>query len=288
MLVGYNISGEISDDKLIKAVHDGCNFIQIFTNDPTKLNYNKNTLNMNIIKKWKGGLVIHGNFLINLCRPPDDKIAKNSIYLLKKDLEISKKLNALGVIIHMGKDTTKLGYQKAMDTYVKNLNTVISESTGTIILETGAGVGTEVATRLNELGKLREGVTNKERIKFCIDTCHIFSAGYDLTNETVVESLEYYIENTLGWNNVAVLHCNDSKHCLCSKKDYHADITDGYISKKNLLAFMKFINFFIERNIPIILETPEDNVEIKTQVQFMQFIKFTDLNIFSNYIKHTI
>ncbi len=91
MLVGYNISGEISDDKLIKAVHDGCNFIQIFTNDPTKLNYNKNTLNMNIIKKWKGGLVIHGNFLINLCRPPDDKIAKNSIYLLKKDLEISKK-----------------------------------------------------------------------------------------------------------------------------------------------------------------------------------------------------
>ncbi len=188
----------------------------------------------------------------------------------------------------MGKDTTKLGYQKAMDTYVKNLNTVISESNGTIILETGAGVGTEVATRLNELGKLREGVTNKERIKFCIDTCHIFSAGYDLTNETVVESLEYYIENTLGWNNVAVLHCNDSKHCLCSKKDYHADITDGYISKRNLLAFMKFINFFIERNIPIILETPEDNVEIKTQVQFMQFIKFTDLNIFSNYIKHTI
>ena len=51
---------------------------------------------------------------------------------------------------------------------------------------------------------------------------------------------------------------------------------------------MKFINFFIERNIPIILETPQDNVEIKTQVHFMQFIKFTDLSIFSNYMKHTI
>jgi len=274
--IGYNMSNTINKDSLMKAKEDGCNFIQIFTGDPCKFIYNRNQMSFDLInlqlKNWKGGIVIHGNFLINLCRPPIDKIAKNSIYLLKKDLEIAEKINSIGVIIHMGKDTAKLGYQNAFDTYIENLNTVLKESKkGTIILETGAGVGTEVATRLNELGKIRDTVINKDRIKFCIDTCHIFSAGYDLSNDIVVDSLEGYIENTLGWDNIALMHCNDSKNCLCSKKDYHADITDGTISKENIGSFMKFINFFKKRNIPIILETPSDSVDFKTQIEFISF-----------------
>ena len=272
MKIGYNMSTVIDKNSLSKAKDDGCNFIQIFTNDPCKFTYNSKPFVSSCLNNWHGGIVIHGNFLINLCRPPTDKIAKNSIYLLKKDLEISTKINAIGVIIHMGKDTAKLGYQKALDTYVENLNTVLRESKkGIIILETGAGVGTEVGTRLNELGKIRESVIDKERIKFCIDTCHIFAAGYDLSDDIVVDSLEGYIENTLGWNNIIIMHCNDSKNCLCSKKDYHADITDGIISKENIGSFMKFINFFKKRNIPIILETPSDSVHLKTQIDFIKF-----------------
>lgn len=266
MKIGYNISNTIDNNSLKKAKEDGCNFIQIFTGDPCKFVYNPKPIINSHLKNWKGGIVVHGNFLINLCRPSTDKIAKNSIYLLKKDLEIAEKINAIGVIIHMGKDTAKLGYQNAFDTYINNLNTILKESKkGIIILETGAGVGTEVGTRLNELGKIRDKVIDNDRIKFCIDTCHIFSAGYDLSNDIVVDSLEGYIENTLGWDNIIVLHCNDSKNCLCSKKDYHADITNGIISNKNIGSFMKFINMFKKRNIPIILETPTDSVDFKTQ-----------------------
>lgn len=272
MKIGYNMSTIIDKNTLLKAKNDGCNFIQIFTGDPCKFIYNKKPFDTNQLKYWKGGIVIHGNFLINLCRLYSDKIGRNSIYLLKKDLEIASKINAIGVIIHMGKDTGKLGYEKAFNTYIENLNIVLKESKeGIIILETGAGVGTEIATRLNELGKIREAVTNKERIKFCIDTCHIFAAGYDLSNDLIVDSLEQYIENTLGWDNIIIIHCNDSKNCLCSKKDFHADITDGVISKKNIGSFMKFINFFKKRNIPIILETPSDSIDLKTQIEFISF-----------------
>ena len=272
MKIGYNMSTVINKESLKKAENDGCNFIQIFTGDPGKFIYNaKPIINQHLIN-WKGGIVIHGNFLINLCRPSIDKIAKNSIYLLKKDLEIATKINAIGVIIHMGKDTAKLGYQKALDIYINNLNIILRESEkGIIILETGAGVGTEVGTRLNELGKIRDKVIDKERIKFCIDTCHIFAAGYDLSDDIIVDSLENYIENTLGWNNIITLHCNDSKNCMCSKKDYHADITDGIISKENIGSFMKFINMFKKRDIPIILETPADSVELSTQIDFIKF-----------------
>jgi apurinic endonuclease APN1 len=280
--IGYNMSTSIDKESLQNAKKDGCNFIQIFTGDPCKFIYNKNQFNTTQfnrtqfnrtqLKYWDGGIVIHGNFLINLCRPPTDKIAKNSIYLLKKDLDISIKINAIGVIIHMGKDTAKLGYKNALDTYVENLNKVLQESKkGIIILETGAGVGTEVGTRLNELGKIRDKVIDKNRIKFCIDTCHIFAAGYDISNDIIVDSLEGYIENTLGWENIIVLHCNDSKNCLCSKKDFHADITDGIISKENIGSFMKFVNFFKKRNIPIILETPSDSVDLKIQIDFILF-----------------
>ncbi len=274
--VGYNISNIINNKTLDKAILDGCNYIQVFTSDPCSFFSNVKNFNGELLKTYKKNkllnYVIHGSFLINFCRLPEDKITKNSINLLKRDLYICEKIKALGVIIHMGKDTGKLGEEKAFNMYVENLNKVLEDTKhikSIIILETGAGCGTEIATRLNELAKLREFCINKERVKFCIDTCHIYSAGYNLSDEIFVESLENYIDNTLGWANVIVAHINDSKECYNSRKDKHADITDGHITSNNLIPFMKFIDYFKKRNIPMILETPSDNIEYKTQIDLL-------------------
>lgn len=273
MLIGHNISTDITNKSLNEAINNGSNYIQIFTSDPCSFSYKY--FDDLLIKKYKNKLqyVIHGSFLINLCRLPNDKITINSINLLKRDLQIAKSIGALGVIIHMGKDTGKLGYEKAFNMYVNNLNKVLSETNGTIILETGAGCGTEIATRINELAKIREFSIDRDRIKFCIDTCHIYASGYDLCNDIIVDSLDGYIENTLGWENVVVAHINDSKDNFCSKKDRHADIADGIISKENLNSFMKFLDYFKKRNIPMILETPTDSVEYKTQIELIKSIE---------------
>ena len=129
MLIGYNISNSLEHNNLFGLIKNKGNFMQIFTQDPCKFAYNNNfKINddiKQIIKINNIGFVIHGSFCINLARSPHDKITKNSIFLLKRDLEIAHKYGAIGVIIHMGKDTEKLGPEKALDNYVYNLKKIV-------------------------------------------------------------------------------------------------------------------------------------------------------------------
>ena len=276
MKLGYNIVGNINTSNILQILEDDANFIQIFTSNPRNYiitPFNLDSSIQHFLSTNKINIVIHGSFLINLSRKSDDKITINSINLLKRDLKISTRINAIGVIIHMGKDTQKLGYQNAIDMYVKNLNNILSiTESGIIILETGAGCGSEVASRFNELAYIRNSCIDKSRVKFCIDTCHIYAAGYDLTDLDFVDTLETYIDNTLGWSNIVVAHINDSKDIYNSRKDRHHDITCGDISTKNIDAFMKFIYFFVKRNIPMILETPCENKTYAYQIKFIKNI----------------
>src|SRR4029079_18813249 len=94
-----------------------------------------------------------------------------------------------------------------------------------------------------------------ERIKFCIDTCHIFSAGYEIGCESFVDIFDNILESYLGWENIACIHLNDSLYQVNCKKDRHADISKGRI---NINGLKKFVNLSVLKKIPIVLETPCD------------------------------
>jgi deoxyribonuclease-4 len=209
--------------------------------------------------KLKVKILIHGSFLVNLCKMSSDIALQNGIASVIQDLNESVILSALGVVIHMGHNTSGISDKEAFDNYVKHVKHILknSVSTSTLILETGAGQGREIATHLWELGRIRDSLTKSEqkRVKFCIDTCHIYSAGYDLSDPDFVLILDKYIENTLGWKNVAVIHLNDSKCCVGSKKDRHADIGKGYICIDGIKCFIKLC---VTKKIPMVLETPAD------------------------------
>jgi deoxyribonuclease-4 len=179
----------------------------------------------------------------------------------------------------MGKNTDKVSYEEAFQNYVENIKKILHitrniEGKPKLILETGAGQGTEVATDLSELGRLRKSLTEeeRERVGFCIDTCHIFTAGYDLRNEEFVKTLENYIEMSLGWENVLVIHLNDSLSKLNQKVDRHADISYGNITKtyKDTQGFIKFIKMCNDKNIPLILETPGDSADYAKQISLVK------------------
>ena len=179
----------------------------------------------------------------------------------------------------MGKNTDKVTYEEAFQNYVENIKKILHitrhiKGSPKLILETGAGQGTEVATDLSELGRLRKSLTEEEqnRVGFCIDTCHIFTAGYDLRNETFVETLETYIEISLGWQNVLVIHLNDSLSKLNQKVDRHADISYGNITKtyKDVRGFAKFIKMCESKKIPLILETPGDCADYSKQISLVK------------------
>lgn len=215
-------------------------------------------------------LVVHANHMLNFCNPVDSFKHTAAIKLLVQDLKDSVKINAIGVVIHMGKKLT-MNEDVAINNYVLGVKNALKQTpdNSTVILETGAGVGTEVCTSIIDLSKLYNRFTKEERkrIKFCIDTCHVFSAGYDLGSPTYVDVFWELVKLKLGWNNVACIHLNDSKCCLDSKKDRHGDITKEYINKKGL---KKFVRKCYKKSIPMILETPCDKLNKKIQIDLVK------------------
>jgi len=160
----------------------------------------------------------------------------------------------------------------AIKNYVVGIQTALSRSNkdSIIIFETGAGCGTEVCTKISELGNLYHRFTKEEqqRIMFCIDTCHVYSAGYDLSNDHYIKIFDMMIDSHLSWNKVACIHLNDSKCPLDSRKDRHADITKGYIKKEGL---KKFVQICYKRGIPMVLETPCDtDLNSKQQISLIK------------------
>lgn len=208
-------------------------------------------------KQYGKKMVIHGSYIINLCQDPTDYRHFKGVNILVDDLNVSVKLKAIGVIIHMGNDTEKNGQEVSKLNYIKGIKEALkrSDKKSTLILETGAGSGSEISSSLEELGEIRRGLSPEERlrVKFCLDTCHMFAYGYKLHIPDAVDILDYDIDSYLGWDNVAVIHLNDSEDCCSSRKDNHADIGKGQI---NFHGLMRFVHLCVRHKIPMILETP--------------------------------
>lgn len=281
MIIGYHSSISNGFKKCMEnAKENNVNIIQIFLRSPrTSKCIPKKEIDLitlhDISKKLNINIVIHGNYLVNLCRPSNDFKLKLSITSVIQDLYESSIIDALGVVIHMGHNVCNISDDEAFNNYVENVKYILKNSvpTSILILETGAGQGHEIATKLSELNRIRESlsINEKKRVKFCIDTCHLFSSGYNLNNKL----LDNDINNVLGWDNVCLVHLNDSKSDFNKRKDRHADIGKGYIKMKGL---RKMIELCIKYKIPMILETPEDIYNGK-KFTFLHQIKFINKNL---------
>lgn len=242
----------------------GSNFIQMFIKSPKS--YNVNTISDSDLRKLKKeliknncGFVIHSPYIINLARHPDQYQHSKGIDVIVDDMNCGAKIGAIGAVIHMGKNvkSEKMTETTAFNNYVRGVEAILKKSDplSTLILETGTGCGTEICHKLKHLGKIRKKVNKKyrNRIKFCIDTCHVFVAGYKLHDMEYLDKFNKKIEKYLGWKNVAVIHLNDSKSALGSNSDRHEDIGKGKIGLKPLV---KFVSMCREKGIPMVLETP--------------------------------
>lgn len=241
------------------------NFFQIFLSNPKAYNGPRQShADLVAFKKEvdKRGIkfVVHANFMLNFCNDPEGSKHNGALKLLISDLRESVICGAIGVVIHMGK-RLDMNPKVALDNYVCGVKKALEKTKdtgGMIILETGAGQGTEICTEIQELGDLMTRFTEEEqkRIGYCIDTCHIFAAGYDVSDAEYVDLLDNLISVHLKWNKVKCIHFNDSKCPLYSKKDRHADLGEGYIGREGLKSFA-FKCF--DKDVPIVLETPSDS-----------------------------
>lgn len=247
---------------LAHLVH--CQIFQLFLTPPTLLfgpKYDKYFKKFNILSvKFNIQNVIHSSYTLNFAYPTISRHFKLSIKSLIHDLNNSVKINSIGVVVHVGRRQKHVTKEDAKNNYVTGIKEVLKNSNpkSIILLETGASQGNELDSSVEELGILLRKINDK-RVKICIDTCHVWTAGNDMTN--IVE----LVEKEIGWKNIGLIHLNDSKNELGSKIDRHADIGFGQIPLERLKNITKHA---MNLSVPIILETPcnSENVTMKNQI----------------------
>lgn len=146
------------------------------------------------------------------------------------------------------------------------LNQILQkEQTTTVLLETMSGKGSEVGSRFEELAEIIAKTNLNDKLGVCMDTCHIFAAGYDIVNN--LDDVFSKFDKIIGLERLKAIHLNDSLMPFASHKDRHAKIGEGLIGKE---ALIRFINHPAVKNLPFILETPNELDGYKTEIKMMQ------------------
>lgn len=196
---------------------------------------------------------IHALYLVNLASE-DEQLLKKSVDSLIFDLKNGQLIGSAGVIVHLGSHLGK-GYDAVAEQVAGVIRQIINATEETyFIIENSAGQKGKIGS-IKEIGDLFRRV-NLPRLKICLDSAHLFEAGYDLRNLSAVDSLvnELINENILG--QVVCLHLNDSKTELDSRHDQHENLGEGHIG---LVGLSNFVNHQSFLHLPLILEIPGEN-----------------------------
>lgn len=234
---------------------NGITFFQIFIDFTEKDKKTNITKFKKFVKNNKLSFVVHSSYKHNLSKNWDE----NSWWIrnIIKEIKYASEIGALGIVIHTGKKMDLNITQAINNMYMALLyiNSVTSKyKNAKIIIETPVGQGSEIFSDIRKLGDFYEKIKDKEkRFGICVDTCHIFAAGYDISTIKKASEFLTLLEDSIGHNNIYLLHLNDSYHPLNSKIDRHQTLGDGYIGMEGLKCIVKWFKKF---NIPIILETP--------------------------------
>jgi len=197
---------------------------------------------------------VHAAYLVNLSAAEPDLLAK-SRQCMATDLGRTERLGIPWLVVHPGAHRGQ-GSAKGIDVAASSLDYIfrLSRTQRTsILLETTTGAGTVLGGTFEELAAIRERCHFPDRVGFCIDTCHIFGAGYDIGTAEGYATTVQKMDDVLGLDNVHAFHLNDSKGALGSTVDRHAEIGQGEIG---LEAFRLFLTDPRFANVPGILETP--------------------------------
>ena len=202
-------------------------------------------------------VVAHAAYLINLAAPPGDVLA-SSRRGLADELERCRRLGLPGLVVHPGAHGGA-GEEEGLRRVAESLDAVLGEAPPggpRVLLETTAGQGTCLGARLEHLERILELSRERDRVGVCLDTCHLFAAGYALHGEGAVDAVLVEAAGRFGRERLACVHLNDSKHPLGSRRDRHANIGEGMIGTE---PFGELLRSPLLADVPLIVETPDDD-----------------------------
>lgn len=274
MIIGAHLSASKGYVHMLdEAVSIGANTFQFFTRNPRggkakELDLNDAAL-FNEKSKVQGVNVIlaHAPYTLNCCSAKPE-VRQFAIETFADDLKRMEATPGMLYNFHPGSHVGQ-GEEEGIRLIAEALNTVLhGDMTTTVLLETMAGKGTEIGKSFEELQSIIERVELSDKIGVCLDTCHVFDAGYDIVND--LDGVLEHFDKIIGINRLRALHLNDSKNPFASHKDRHEKIGLGSIGEK---AFENIVNNKYLRELPMFLETPNELSGYKAEIALLRSLQ---------------
>jgi deoxyribonuclease-4 len=259
VLIGAHVSSAGGIHTAIdRAEAMGADSVQVFTQSPrTWRPTNHPQENFDQFKERRaevgiGGVLCHALYLINLANPKDDFYEK-SVAALANTVDVGCAIDADGVVFHVGSHLGA-GMDAGIERVVEAMKQVLDRCSDTtwLLMENTAGTGATIGRSVEELALLFDRLGRHPRLGICLDSCHLYASGYDVTDEAALDSLLDEVDRELGLDRLRALHVNDSAAPLGSNRDRHANVGEGLLGKK----LGVFLGNQRLQGLPAVLEVP--------------------------------
>ena len=278
MEIGAHVSTAGGIEKAVpRAVEIGAEAIQIFPSSPRMWRYKDPTDAS--VEKFKqatvdaglGPTIFHGIYLVTLSAK-DPALYERGVESLTNYLRLAEKLGAAGVVFHPSSHRGA-GYEVIERQFVDGVRRVLDEAPGEtwLALENSAGMGDHIGSKFKELGRLIRAI-DCPRIRVCLDTQHMWAAGYDVASPDGLDATLVEFDKLVGLDLLAAVHANDSKTARGSAVDRHENIGEGTIGREGFLNILRYPAF---QHVPFYLEVPgfESNGPDKRNIDILKTLR---------------
>ena len=240
-----------------EAVSYGADTFMLYTGAPQNTK-RKDISELQIAPAWEymrahniDDFVVHAPYIINLANTVNPATYEIAVEFLALEIERTIAMGSHILILHPGSHVGA-GVDVGIDRIAQGLNEVLTDKQDCYIaLETMAGKGSEIGRSFEELASIYDKVVHNDKLRICLDTCHLNDAGYDIVHD--FDGVIDQFDQLLGKDQIALFHINDSKNARGAGKDRHANIGEGTIGTEALRYIVHHPDFM---HLPKILETP--------------------------------
>jgi deoxyribonuclease-4 len=258
MQIGAHISSAGGIDKAIdRAVEIDADSVQVFTQSPrTWRPTNHDPASFERFREKRaeagiGGVLCHALYLCNLAAP-DDAVYEKSVQAMSNTMEVACGIGADGVVFHVGSHLGS-GLEAGLERVLPAMEVLLERSSDEtwLLMENSAGAGGTIGRSIEELAILHERLGKHPRLGICLDSCHLWVSGVDVTDPAALDACLDEVESSIGLERLRALHVNDAAAPFASNRDRHANILDGELGEK-LGVFLANPRL---QGLPAVLET---------------------------------
>jgi len=236
--IGAHVSAAGGIDTAIdRAAAIGADCVQVFTQSPRMWKHTVHapeSIERFVARRAEagiGGVVCHALYLCNFAATDRD-IYEKSVTALCATVDTAVAIEADGVVFHVGSHLGG-GLDAALKQVVRGLKKALKRCKGDtwLLIENSAGTGGTIGRSIEELATLVDALGRHERLGICLDSCHLYATGYDVTDRAALDAVVEQVDATIGLDRLRALHVNDSATPLGSNRDRHADVLEGQMGK---------------------------------------------------------